>query len=152
MYWSEKIDLIKKKFPVTDFKDPYRDGTQIIEKIIVKLFESTWLNFSQAENKATLLKQGEIVKCCTVKQLFNEELPKLKRDLNYWLLMLTLPIDSGYKVYDCKYDSIRELLDLSSGQTKQEFCIVDKKYAWLLYFKIDRIVDTVDIFSIGSRP
>ncbi len=150
MYWSEKIDLVKKKFPTTDFKDPFRSGGGIIEKIIVKLFESTWLNFSESENKATLLKQGEYIKSCTVKQLYKDELPLLDKDKNFWLFLIKLPMGSNLQVYDCKYEPLRELLYLSSGQNEQEFCIVDKKYSWLLYFKVDRIKDLAEIYKTGN--
>jgi hypothetical protein len=42
---------------------------------------------------------------------------------------------------------LKELIYLSSGQEEQEFCIVDKKYAWLLFFKIDRPKDMVEIYN-----
>ena len=150
MYWSEKIDLVKKKFPVSDFKDPFRSGGEIIEKIIVKLFKSTRLNFSKSENKAALLKHGVLIKTCTVKQLYEEELLHVDKDRNFWLLLITLPMGSNFKVYDCKYDPLRELLYLTSGQKEQQFCIVDKKYAWLLFFKVYRIIDVAEIYKTGT--
>ena len=150
MYWSEKIDFVKKNFPATDFKDPFRSGGEIIEKIIVKLFESTWLNFSESENKTTLLKQGEYIKTCTIKQLYKDELLHLDKNKNFWLLLIKVPMGSNYQVYDCKYEALRELLYLSSGQNEQEFCIVDKKYLWLLFFKVDRTKDIVEIYKTGN--
>ena len=56
---------------------------------------------------------------------------------------------SSFQVYDCKYEALRELLYLSSGQNEQEFCIVDKKYSWLLFFKVDRMKDIVEIYKSG---
>lgn len=61
MYWTEKIDFVKKKYPEIDFKDPFSSGGEVIEKIIVKLFESTWLNFSKSENKSALMKQAVLI-------------------------------------------------------------------------------------------
>jgi len=150
MYWSEKIDLVKKKFPTADFKDPFRSGGEIIEKIIAKIFESTWLNFYESENKAALLKHGVHIKNCTVKQLYKDELPHLDKDKNFWLLLMKLPMGPNFQVYDCKYEPLRELLYLSSGQKEQQFCIVDKKYSWLLFFKVDRTRDIVEIYKTGN--
>lgn len=151
MYWTEKIDLLKKKYPAADFKDPFTDGKQVIEKIIARLFKTTWLNFTQAENKATLLRHGGCIKTITVEQLYKKELPGLQNGRNYWLLMLNLPMDLGYKVYDCKYEPLKELLLLSSGQMKQEVCVVDKKYEWLLFFEIDNNRDAVKIYQAGRN-
>lgn len=150
MYWSEKIDLVKKKFPARDFKDPFKSGAEIIEKIIVRLFESSWHHFSASENKVALLKHGELIKTSTVKQLYDEVLPQLRKDKHYWLLLINLPMGAKYQVYDCKYEPLRELLYLSSGQNEQDFCIVDKKYSWLLFIKIDRHADLVEIYKTGS--
>jgi hypothetical protein len=151
MYWYEKIDLVKKKFSVEDFKDPFRSGPEIIEKIIVKLFESTKLNFYNSESKETLLKHGVNIKSCTVNQLYKVELPKLDNDKNNWLLLINPPMGyRGLEVYDCKYEPMRELLYMSSGLAIQEFCIVDKKYSWMLFYKIDRAKDIVEIYKTGN--
>ena len=147
MYWNEKIDLVKKKFPAKDFKDPFRFGVEIIGKIIVKLFKSTLVNFSESEDKVKLLKQSTHLKTCTVKQLYKDELPQLDKDKNFWLLLIKLPMGPNFRVYDCKYEPLQELLYLTSGQVQQEFCLVDKKYLWLLFFKVDRINDTVEIYK-----
>ena len=150
MYWSEKIDLVKKRFPVTDFKDPFRSGGEIIEKIIVNQFKSTWLNFSESENKVILLKESELIKTCTTKQLYDDQLPALRKDTKFWLLLIKLPMGPNLQVYDCKVEPLRELLYLSSEQEEQQFCFVDKKYSWLLFFKVDRIRDVVEIYKTGN--
>lgn len=150
MYWIEKIDLVKKKFQAADFKDPYKRGGEIIEKIIVRLFESTWQNFYEAENKAVLLKRGVLVKTCTVKQLYHNELPLLRKDRSFWLLLINLPMGPDLRVYDCNYSPIRHLLYLSSGRSEQQLCIVDKKYLGLLFFKINTDTNTVEIYEMGA--
>ncbi|GAB2843229.1 hypothetical protein [Ferruginibacter profundus] len=150
MYWSEKVDLVKKRFSATDFKDPFESGGGIIEKIIRKLFESTWANFFEAENKATLLKHGQLIKTCTVKQLDEDQLPHLHKDKNYWLLLIMLPKGPNLQVYDCKFEPLKELLYFSSGLKEQQFCIADKKYSWLLFFNVDRIKDVVEIYKTGN--
>lgn len=149
MYWHEKIDLVKKKFP-DGFKDPFRAGPEIITKIVTRLFGCTMLNFMESDNRAELLRHGTFVKQCSLSQLYNEELPGLDNGSNYWLFFFKIPMGSSFQVYDCKYGALRELIYLSSGQDEQDFCIVDKKYAWLLYFKIDRPNNTVGIYNVGN--
>jgi hypothetical protein len=146
MYWNEKIDLVKKKFP-SEFKDPFRAGPEIIKKIATILFETTLLNLMESEDRAGLLKQGTLTKLCSLKHLYHEELPRLNNGSNYWLLLIEVPMGSNFQVYDCKYQALKELVHLSSGQDHQELCIVDKKYAWLLFFKIDRTKDMVKIYN-----
>ncbi|MBD2770252.1 hypothetical protein IC235_20390 [Hymenobacter sp. BT664] len=150
MYWNEKVELIKRRFSDLDFKDPFRSGGKIIEKIIVKLFGSTWQNFTSAANRSTLLKQGKLLKTCTMNELYKDELPLLGSDQNFWLLLINLPMGSGFHVYDCKYEPLRELLYLSSGQNEQEFCVVDKKYSWLLLFRLNRVKNLVEIYTTGN--
>ena len=145
MHWNEKIDLVKKKFPATDFKDPYLSGGGIVEKIVVKLFETTMLNFYKSEHKAKLLKNGIFIKTCTVQQLYKDELLYLNTGKNFWLLLMSVPMGSPLQVYDCTFEPMRELLYFSSGQLEQEFCIVDKKYSWLFFFKIDNSKNFVEI-------
>jgi hypothetical protein len=134
MYWSEKLDLIKKKFP-KEFKDPFKAGPGIVEKIVAILFKSTLLNFIASENRAALLKQGSLIRRCSLKQLYNEELPRLDNGSNYWLLFVNIPMGSSFQVYDCKYQALKELVYLSSGQEEQEFCIVDKNTPGCFFLK-----------------
>lgn len=118
MYWHEKLDLIKKKFP-DGFKDPFRAGTDVIRKIVETLFKSTLLNFTESENRVGLLKQGILTRTCDLKHLYSEELNHLNNGSNYWLLLIQVPMGSNFQVYDCKYPALKELLYLSSGQNEQ---------------------------------
>jgi hypothetical protein len=115
MYWNEKIDLVKKKFP-DEFKDPFRAGHEIVKKIVTILFDCTMLNFIESENRAELLRHGTLIKRCNLKQLYNEELPGLDNGSNYWLFLFKIPMGSNFQVYDCKYQALRELVYLSSVQ------------------------------------
>ncbi|QJB31520.1 hypothetical protein HF324_09115 [Chitinophaga oryzae] len=115
------------------------------------MFKTTLLNFITSENRAGLLKHGSLTRRCTLKQLYNEELPMLDNGRNYWVLFVKIPMGADFQVYDCRYQALRELIYLSSGQDEREFCIVDKKYAWLLFFRINRPKDMVEIYHAG-RP
>ncbi|WP_235021670.1 hypothetical protein [Chitinophaga eiseniae] len=119
-------------------------------KIVTLLFKSTWLNFIEAENRAELLQHGTLTRRCTLQQLYNEELPVLDNGRNYWVLFVKVPMGNRFQVYDCQYPALRELIYLSSGQDGREFCVVDKKYAWLLLFRIDRMKDMVEIYRAPS--
>ncbi|MFA6058242.1 MAG: hypothetical protein WC756_08575 [Taibaiella sp.] len=152
MFWIEKIQRVKNKFPPSSFKDPFREGNKIIEKIIVRLLNSTWLNFHNSLTRETLIRNGRLLKTCTIKQLYTDELPRLDIDINFWLFLVNIPLATDFRVYDCKYEPLRELLYLSSGQPHQEFFIVDKKYSWLLYFKVDKMKDSVEIYGTENLP
>jgi hypothetical protein len=41
MYWLEKLDIIKKKYTPSDFRYPFREGGNIIEKIIRRFHIAT---------------------------------------------------------------------------------------------------------------
>lgn len=57
MFWNEKIDSIKRRFPSTNFKDPLKNGKKIIEKIIFRFFNSTGSAFVNSINKTALLRE-----------------------------------------------------------------------------------------------
>lgn len=150
MYWQEKIDLIQKKYPASDFKDPFRSGKEVVEKIITKLFNTSRQKFLATNDRSALLKDGKLLRTCTVRQLYQVELARLEKDKHFWLMLMNLPMGADIGVYDCKSEPLRELLYLSSGSNEQDFCIVDKKYSWLLYFKLDREKDIAEIWTAES--
>ncbi|MCF6404830.1 hypothetical protein L3C95_18165 [Chitinophaga filiformis] len=151
MYWNEKLDLVKRNFP-DGFKDPFRAGPEVVKKIVTILFKSTLLNFIESDNRAGLLKHGSLTRRCSLKQLYDEELPRLDNGHNYWLLLVSTPMGPNFQVYDCKYPALNDLVYLSSGQEQREFCIVDKKYAWLLFYKINRSNNIVEIYNAKRLP
>lgn len=147
MYWREKIEILKSKFQPSDFKDPFINGRVVVDKIRTIFFTATSRNFIQAENRPSLLKSEYTLKCCNVRDLHERELISLNDESNYWLLLIDIPMGDSFQVYDCKYQPLRELLYLSSGLSNQDFCIVDKKYLWLKYFRIDSQENRVEIYS-----
>jgi hypothetical protein len=150
MYWEEKINLIKKKFSVTDFKEPYLTGIEIVEKIILKMHNATLEKYYAIEDKVQIIKDVSLLRKCTVKELHNVELPKLEKDTHFWLLLVNMPLGKSYKVYDCKYNPLKELLYYSSNVANQTFYVVDKKYKWLLFFKVDTQNNMVEIYKSRS--
>ncbi len=150
MYWNEKIDLVKKQFPAPQFKDPYQSGIQVIEKIIRNLFQTTRFHFSASENRVELLKDAALIKTCTTKQLYDVEIPLITKSKNFWVLIINPPRGQILQVYDCQYEPMRYLLQISSGTDKQEFCIVEKKYAGMLFYAIDHVQNTAAIYKTGK--
>ena len=147
MFWEEKIDLVKKQFSQPEFDDPFRSGRQIIEKIIRHFHNSTPLKFSQTTDRKSLIKNCSLIKQCCIDKFYKEELEKLENSTNYWLF---LNPDNINRVYDCQKAPLRYLLYLSSGQKKQEFYIVHKKYLWAVYFESDKERNVVEIYKCGN--
>lgn len=150
MYWNEKIDLVKKKYPYPAFKDPFREGGEIIEKVIRKFHDATYLTFTQSEEREYLLKDCMLMKETTVFDLYQNEMDKLDTNTNYWLFLINIPMDSGFKIYDCSKQALQYILYLSSGVNNPEFYIVDKKNNWIAYFTIDMNSDLVSIYKSGN--
>lgn len=149
MYWEEKIDLVKKKFPASDFKDPFREGWETIEKVIRKFHHSSPMTFTQTEDRKNLIKDCTLIKECSITSLCKDELKKLDDTTNYWLFLINMPMGSSFKIYDCRKDALQYILYLSSGQERQEFYIVHKKYLWATYFILDKQTQKAEIYKSG---
>ncbi len=150
MYWEEKIDLVKKEYPAPLFKDPFRQGGAIIEKIIRNFHNATYLTFVQSDDKRSLMKNCKLIKETAIIDVYQKEIDKLDENTNYWLLLIQMPMGEGIKVYDCQKEAISYILYLASGLNKLEFYIADKKYNWLTYFNIDRSLNTASIYKSGE--
>ena len=72
------------------------------------------------------------------------ELDKLDSNQNYWIVLTKDKVDFKSLVYDTKPTLIKILSGLWDG----DFCIVDKKYNWLTYFK--RNNTNTEIFRSGD--
>ena len=145
MFLEEKIDLVKKRFPQPEFKDPFRSGEKIKEKIIRQFHNSTPLKFYQSTDRKSLIKDCVLIKECCVNEFYKVELEKLDDVSNYWLFLIT-----ENRVYDCQKASLRYLLYLLSGQEKQEFYIMHKKYFWTVYFRLEKEKNIVEIYKSGK--
>lgn len=145
MYWQEKIDILKKKFPQTDFRNPFMDWPKILKKMEAKFIikENTNFHFT---NWAGRLKNKVLVKTI-IHQSIYQEIKKLSPDTNYWVVIVygDYPT-SKHLVYDCKLNSLEALLGFTIG----DFYIIDKKYNWLSYFKIDREKGKVSLFKTAN--
>ncbi|HCO67031.1 MAG TPA: hypothetical protein DIT04_04630 [Dysgonomonas sp.] len=146
MYWQEKLDIIKKKYPSPVFRDMFRAGGDIVEKIIHKFHNATYQTFTQSDNPKDLLKSCELVKETCILDLENY-LYQLEDNVNYWFFLLDTPMGNRFQVYDCRKAPLIELYYLASVQDNMKFYIVDKKYEWLLFFELDRKENTAYIYQ-----
>lgn len=149
MYWPEKLDILKKKYSSTEFKDMFREGGNVIEKIIRKFHNATYLTFTGSHDRQSLLKNCELVKETTILGV-DSYLDELEDNTNYWLLLVKTPMGNDLQVYDCRKEPLFDLYYLSSIK-EQEFYIVDKKYKWLLYFRINRYENNACIYRSNNE-
>lgn len=149
MYWPEKLDILKKKYTSSEFKDMFREGGNVIEKIIRKFHNATYLTFVGSDDRQSLLKNCELIKETTILGVDNY-LDELEDNTNYWLLLVKTPMGNDFQVYDCRKAPLFDLYYLSSIK-EQEFYIVDKKYKWLLYFRINRYENNACIYRSNNE-
>ncbi len=147
MYWQEKIDLVQRKFPPPLFKDPFHNGKRIIEAINRNFQCSPAHPLSKKQDKLPL-KEAVLLRQMSIEEFYKNELDRLPLNMNYWLLLMEMPMGYGPRVYDCQKDALRYLLYLSSGLDEQKFYIVDKKYEWAIY--INRYKNITDIYQSGK--
>jgi hypothetical protein len=147
MFWEEKIDLLKKKFSLADFRDPFTDWSDILKRIEAKFIINNDPNY-RFVNWSDKIKGKTIIKTVSSLTIY-QQLKQLDSDNNYWAVVVdgNSPT-SRHLVYDCKSNSLAVLLSIFSGN----FYIIDKKYDWLTYFEIDKEKNEVIIFKSGNVP
>lgn len=152
MYWQEKIHRLKRKYSPAQFRDPFWRGRKIISMIMQKFFHL----LSEGEHchhlDITQIRDCTLIASCTTKTLYQEEMAKLLEGVNYWLLLINPPMGSGYQVYDCQKEALREVLYLSSGASESQFCIVDKKYRWFTFIDVNHQQNIAKIYKSGLQP
>lgn len=148
MFWQEKIQVIKSRFPSSHFKDPFRHGNGIIENILLRLLNTSWLNFHNSTNKAELLPEST-PRLLPLAYLYTEALLEIEDEKNYWLLLVHVPLASDFRVYECRKIAMKALLSQCTPEPIREFYIVDKKYKWLRYFRADKMKGVVEVYAKG---
>lgn len=152
MYWNEKLDIIKKEYPAPIFKDIFREGGGVIEKIIRIFHDATYMSFTQCNNLETLLKDDIEPKEMTILELENKISESLEEDKNYWLFLIDIPMGKRFQIYDCQKKPLIDLYYMASSRLfKFRFYIVDKKYNWLYYISMDRSENTARIYKSEKK-
>jgi len=150
MYWNEKLDIIKKKYPAPAFRDMFRIGGEVIEKIIRKFHNATYMTFTQSDCPESLLKEGYTVREVGILEL-ERKLYDLEEEVNYWLFLLAVPMGNPFQVYDCRKAPLLELFYWVSGNEDVRFYIADKKYAWIWFVRLNNKENTAYVYEIGSK-
>jgi hypothetical protein len=156
MEFQDYINLMKKDFPKPQFKDMFKSGGEIVQKIKYHFHNiPSQLSFSQTQDKANLLKKSVLIKQCSLQEMYDKELEKLPQNTNFWLMIHAY----NYRVYDCQKEAMIYLINLVigrfgswKGNDSVDFYITDKKYKWAVYFKINSDIDMVSIYKCGDTP
>ena|SRR5687768_9294995 len=152
MLFEEKIERLKQKFSAEDFKVPFMEGTSILKSIERKFIAMKDLthdlnNVGQYHsNWADNMKQKTEIRSIDLND-YSSWLEKLSPNTNYWTVLASrnLPAAKHY-VYDCKPNALVALIRIA----RSDFFVVDKKYNWLSYFKVDEQTNTAEIFKSGN--
>lgn len=153
MVFEEKIDALKQKFSAADFKVPFTEGSNILrsiekEFIIVKDVTKDLNNLNKYFNN-----WPENIKGKTEIRSINLGdhtvwLDKLDITTNYWAVIINQESTSfKHLVYDCKPNALIALVAI----TQTDFCIIDKKYDWFSYFRVDWQTQESLIFRSGQK-
>lgn len=146
MNWEEKIDLLKTKFSPTDFKDHFLDWSNILRKIEAKFIirDSSKYQFT---NWSDNLKSKSTISTISHHEI-NDQLNKLDINVSYWVVIQAQNNPTAkHFIYECRPNSLELLISITSG----DFYIIDKKYQWLTFFKIDYDNSRLEIFKSGSE-
>ena len=146
MYWQEHIDILKKKFPQSDFKDPFTDWPNILQNIESRFIVKQDANYHFA-NWPDNIKNHSVVRKFPRNQIA-VEIGKLNSTMNYWLVVGGDVPTSKLLVYDCKVTPMKSVISL----TNSSFFIVDKKYKWLTFFQVNNDQITLVKSGSGSTP
>lgn len=148
MYWQEKLDIIKKKHRAPIFRDMFREGGAVIEKIMRVFHNATYQSFMMSENPSNLLKKVDEKAEMTILEFEHTFLDILDDSTNYWLLLIDVPMGNSHQVYDCQKEALVDLYYLASSRFNRfRFYIVDKKYKWLYFYDMNREEDIVNIYK-----
>lgn len=139
------IDYLNKKFPSTDFRDPFTDWSEIMKKIESKFIikNSDDYHFSNWEDN---IKSKTLIREVSQDEIY-KEIEKLGINSNYWIVIVTDNSPTAkHLVYDSKINALSELI----SRFAMDFYIIDKKYTWLTFFKTDKEKKKTVIFKSGS--
>lgn len=154
MFLEEKIDALKQEFSVTDFRVPFTEGRNILrsiekEFIIVNDVTKDLNNLSQYFNS-----WPENIKDKTEIRSINLAdhtvwFDRLDITTNYWTVIINRESPPlKHLVYDCKPNALMALIAIS----QTDFCIIDKKYNWFSYFRVDWQTQQAVILRSGKNP
>lgn len=145
MAWEEFIDGLTQTYPQEQFRVPYTAWAGIFRSIEESFIIKEWSQYIYT-NWLGKVKRETPIKTIILQQLDNE-VSKLENNTNYWVVIVFgNSRDSRQYVYDCQVNSMKVILERAPA----DFFIVDKRYNWLTYFKVDRDKSEVSISKSGD--
>jgi hypothetical protein len=129
MFWQEKIDYLKKRFGPKAFRDPFRHGIGIRERIFARFFEVDFLENEESWE----LKEALFIRSVGSPDFWQREWKVLATDERYWLLIAHPPNGGSFQVYDGNTDALQAVIQM--GSTGGDFFLVEKKYNRLIHLK-----------------
>lgn len=143
MFFEEKIERLKQKFSTDDFKVPFTEGSSILKSIERKFITVKGLYHS---NWADNIKHKIEIRSIDLND-FHSWLEILDPNTNYWAVIASRNLPSAkHYVYGCKPNALIVLISMA----RSDFFVVDKKYNWLSYFKVEEETKTATIFKSGN--
>ena len=142
MFWEEKIDQVKKKFSQDEFRVPFSDWSGIMKKMEARFVISSKPDY-QYTNWSEGLKEKVVLR-----KIAHQAIPTVISTLdpatNYWVVIVLGDASMAQQfVYDCKPAAIEHLAAIAPG----DFYIGDKKYQWLVHFKMDQTENAVTLIK-----
>lgn len=145
MAWENFIDSLTETYPQEQFRVPFTTWAGIFRNIGERFIIKEWSQYMYT-NWLGNVKRETPIKTILLPELDNE-ISKLQSNTNYWVVIVFGNArDSSQHVYDCNVDSMKVLIEWAPA----DFFIVDKKYNWLTYFKVDRDKSEVSISKSGD--
>ena len=148
MGWESMIDGLAKHYP-GQFHVPFTTFRDIFRKIEEKFIVKEWSQYMYTNWLGSLKKETKI-KAILLPELDNE-IATLDSINNYWVVVVFGQDQRARQyVYDCHVDSMKYLISYFIRNTSGDFFIVDKKYNWITYFKVDYNNKEVSLFKSGD--
>lgn len=139
MYWEGKIDLLKQHFPPEEFRVPFSDSREIIQKIKSRFVNDApwhpnklWSVSLKGKTRVTYLPFEQV----------RDYLLALDDGPVYWVVVIRAGIQY---VYHANEAATLHLAAMSQG----DFFVVDKKYKWMLFF--ERAKDGYEVYTVERK-
>lgn len=145
MAWVELIDGLSERYPQEQFKVPFTAWAGIFRNIEERFIIKKW---SQEKYRNWLgnVKKEVLIKTILCQEIENE-INKLDTNTNFWLVIVYGDSDrSTQYVFDCHVKPMQELIRWAPA----DFFIVEKRYKWLTYFKVNKNTNEVSISKSGD--
>lgn len=154
MHMSEFTDRLKRRFSPADFKVPFTTATQILRKIerhfirVKDLREDYHLLAQHCSHWADNLKNKAALQTIPLTHL--SQVPdRLDPAVNYWIVLARRQHPMvKHVLFDTKPNAMQPLL----ARHADDFFIVDKRYAWLIYAEVDHAAATIRLYKCGNIP